>query len=42
MLNCTTKDGKVVEITQDIRGMALLVEDALMDQEKEVIDFPAD
>ena len=40
MLKITTKDGKTVEVTQDIKGMAGLVEDALMDNDKEEIDFP--
>ena len=40
MLKIATKDGKSVEVTQDIRGMSKLVEQALMDNQEEMVDLP--
>ena len=40
MLKVTTADGKSVDITQEIRGMARVVDQALEDNVAESVDFP--
>merc|ERR1712147_411112 len=40
MLKIATKDGKSVEVSQDVRGMSKLVEQALMDNQEEMVDLP--